>query len=193
MPGQSDDEAGLDAMQPMIPLTSPVHFLLPLPSGLAVDAPELFGMFTYEFRVGHATNWSTAQGRYLAPPALRVAGVQHPAPPLLGTVSSLPATVSVAAPYATPVFGGRNLLPAGPRTQLWALLYAQVTQADDTGQRNVLLARRELSREGLRVRPPLPAGMAGTLWSGPPSRRSSPPWPCPPTHGSASWSWRCCR
>ena len=105
-------------------------------------------MFTYEFRVGHVTNWSTAQGRF--GPALRVAGVQHPAPPLLGTVSSLPATVSVAAPYATPVFGGRNLLPAGPRTQLWALLYAQVTQARQ-GQRNVLLARRELSREGLRV------------------------------------------
>ena len=40
-------------MQPLIPSSSPLHFMLPLPIGLAVDATELFGMFTYEFRVGH--------------------------------------------------------------------------------------------------------------------------------------------
>ena len=162
VPGQSDDKAGLAAMQPMIASSSPVHFMLPLPTGLAVDAPELFGMFSYEFRVGHLQDWSTAQGRF--GPPLRVAGVQHPAPPLLGTVSSQPASIGVAAPYATPVFAGRNLLPAPPRTQIWVLLYAQVTQADRASQRNVLLDRRLLTAEGLHTRPALPPGMAGALW-----------------------------
>jgi hypothetical protein len=162
VPGQSDDKAGLTAMQPMIASSSPVHFMLPLPTGLAVDAPELFGMFTYEFRVGHLQDWSTAQGRF--GPPLRVTGVQHPAPPLLSTVSSQAASIAVAAPYATPVFAGRNLLPAVPHTQIWVLLYAQVTQADRASQRNVLLDRRLLIREGLRTQPGLPLGMAGTLW-----------------------------
>ena len=40
---------------------------------------ELFGMFAYEIRVGHQKRWSTAQARF--GPPLRVAGVQHPAPP----------------------------------------------------------------------------------------------------------------
>jgi len=69
-----------------------------------VDAPELFGFFVYELRVGHQKNWSTAQGRFGLP--LRVAGVQHPAPPLLCLVSSQPTIVGVTAPYATPVFAG---------------------------------------------------------------------------------------
>lgn len=162
VPGQSDDRAGLDAMQQLIPSSSPVHFMLPLPIGLEVDAPELFGMFTYELRVGHVKDWSTAQGRY--GPPLRVAGVQHPAPPLLGTVSSQPATIGVAAAYATPVFAGRNLLPVEPRTQLWALLYAQVTQADRASQRNVLLGRRQLTSDGLRTKTSILPGMAGALW-----------------------------
>jgi hypothetical protein len=105
-------------------------------------------MFSYEIRVGHYQDWSTAQGRF--GPPLRVAGVQHPAPPLLSTVSSQPASIAVAAPYATPVFAGRNLLPGVPHTQIWVLLYAQVTQADSASQRNVLLDRRLLIREGLR-------------------------------------------
>jgi hypothetical protein len=162
VPGQSDDHAGLDAMQQLIPSSSPVHFMLPLPTGLAVDAPELFGFFVYEFRVGHQKNWSTAQGRF--GPPLRVAGVQHPAPPLLGLVNSLPASVSVSAPYAAPVFAGRNLLPAPPHTELWALLYAQVTQADGASQRNVLLGRLRLTADGLRQKQALSAGMAGAFW-----------------------------
>jgi hypothetical protein len=145
VPGQSDDHAGLSAMQQLIPSSSPVHFMLPLPIGLAVDAPELFGMFTYEFRVGHAKDWSTAQGRY--GPPLRVAGVQHPAPPLLPVVRSVPASVTVSASYAVSTFNGRNLLPSTPRTQLWVLLYAQVTQADGAMQRNVLLDRLQLTRD----------------------------------------------
>jgi len=149
-------------MQPLTPSSSPVHFMLPLPSGLAVDAPELFGFFVYEFRVGHQVEWSTAQGRF--GPPLRVAGVQHPAPALLGLVSSQPEIVGVSAPYATPVFAGRSLLPPAPRTELWTMLYAQVTQADRIGQRNVLLGRTRLTRQGLHQRPLLPPGLAGALW-----------------------------
>lgn len=163
VPGQSDDGAGLDAMQPLIPSSSPLHFKLPLPPGLAVDAPELFGFFVYELRVGHHKKWSTAQGRF--GPPLRVAGVQHPAPPLLCQVSSLPATVSVNASFATPVFAGRNLLPPNPVTQLWALLYAQVTQADGLSERNVLLDRRRLTlEEGPPGIPPLGRGSRLTSW-----------------------------
>jgi hypothetical protein len=62
------------------------HFLLPLPPGVAADDPELFGFYSYEFRVGHSGPagdlrwWSTANARFGAP--LRVVGVQHPPPPL---------------------------------------------------------------------------------------------------------------
>ena len=163
MPGQSDDHAGLGAMQPLIASSSPRHFMLPLPTGLAVDAPDLFGLFTYEFRVGHRLNWSTARARF--GPPLRAAGVQHPAPTLLCLVNSAPATVSVSAPYATPTFAGRNLLPANPRTQLWALLYTQVQQADGASRRNVLLGRSRLNREGLHQKPVLPVGLAGAEWT----------------------------
>jgi hypothetical protein len=163
VPGQSDDHAGLGAMQPLIASSSPRHFMLPLPTGLAVDAPDLFGLFTYEFRVGHRLNWSTARARF--GPPLRAAGVQHPAPTLLCLVNSAPVTVSVSAPYATPTFAGRNLLPANPRTQLWALLYTQVQQADGASQRNVLLGRSRLNREGLHQKPVLPVGLAGAEWT----------------------------
>ena len=169
VPGQSDDHAGLDAMQPLIPAAgSNRHYMLPLPTGLAPDADELFGFFVYELRVGHAKLWSTAQGRY--GPALRVAGVQHPAPTLLCQVLSLPSEIVVTAPYAAPVFNGRNLRPATPSTQLWGLLYAQVTQADGSSRRNVLLDRaiaRLPTREivaGLRLAQQLPSGTAATAW-----------------------------
>lgn len=83
----TDDRAGLTAMTQLIPsTTSTVHFLLPLPPGVAADDPELFGFYSYEFRIGHAgppgdpTWWSTANARFGAP--LRVVGVQHPPPPL---------------------------------------------------------------------------------------------------------------
>jgi hypothetical protein len=163
VPGQSDDEAGLAAMQPLLASNSPLHYALPLPSGLAIDAPELFGMFVYEFRVGHQMKWSTAQGRF--GPPLRVAGVQQPPPPLLPAVSSMPETIAVSASYATPVFSGRNLLPLRPRTQLWALLYAQVTQADRSSQRNILLSRLALARDDKTQRVmTLASGMAGAVW-----------------------------
>ncbi|HEY6922171.1 MAG TPA: hypothetical protein VI653_01790, partial [Steroidobacteraceae bacterium] len=163
VPGQSDDRSGLGAMQALVPSDSPTHFMLPLPDGLAVDAPELFGMFVYEFRVGHSEKWSTAQGRFGNP--LRVAGVQHPAPPLLPVVSSQQTNIGVSAPYAVPVFSGRNLLPTPPRSQLWALLYAQVTQADASANRNVLLDRRRLTREAKVVTLAKAPGLAATTWS----------------------------
>ena len=50
--------------------------------------------------------------------------------------------ILVAASHATPVFGGRNMLPRVPATELWFLLYAQVMQADGRDYRNILLARR---------------------------------------------------
>lgn len=139
-PGQSDDRAGLGAMQPLIPTESPVHYLVPLPPGLTRDSRELFGLFVVELRVGHSQGWSTAQARF--GPALRVAGVQHPAPTLRCQAMRTSEQINVAAPHATPVFNGRNLVPMPPASEMWFLLYAQVLQADGADHRNVLLARR---------------------------------------------------
>jgi hypothetical protein len=139
-PGMSDDGSGLNAMQQLIPSDSPIHYGVPLPPGLTADSPELFGFFVYELRVGHALGWSTAQGRFGRP--LRVTGVQHPAPVLLCTPARLPDAITVSAPYALPVFGGQNLTPVAPRSEMWMLLYAQVTQADGVDHRNVLLSRK---------------------------------------------------
>jgi hypothetical protein len=140
VPGQSDDEAGLGAMQELLPTDSPRHFLVPLPPGLTVESLELFGFFTYELRVGHRIGWTTAQGRYGRP--LRVTGVQHPVPVLACSVVRNRLGLQISAPYADPVLDGQSLLPAVPVTQLWVLLYAQVRQADDADARNVLLGHR---------------------------------------------------
>lgn len=145
-PGQSDDAAGLSAMLPLQPGSSPRHFLVPLPAGIGADSPEMFGFFTYELRVGHIGIWSTAQGRFGRP--LRCTGVQHPAPTLFCTATRDQSIVLVEAPYAQAVLGGRNVTASPPRTEIWALLYAQVRQADDKDWRNVLLDDRRL-----RVRP----------------------------------------
>lgn len=139
-PGMSDDGSGLNAMQQLVSSDSPIHYGVPLPPGLTADSPELFGFFVYELRVGHALGWFTAQGRFGRP--LRVTGVQHPAPVLLCTPARVPDAIRVSAPYALPVFGGQNLTPLPPRTEMWMLLYAQVTQADGIDHRNVLLSRK---------------------------------------------------
>jgi hypothetical protein len=148
-----NDGAGLDAMQemraedvaapsPMIK-ASPVHYLLPLPPGLHADSPELFGFYVYELRIGHGNAiWSTAQGRFGHP--LRLTGVQHPAPVLTCLVDRVPAGLSVTALHATAVFGSRNVTMKPPATELWAMLYAQVSQADGKGKRNLLLAETRL-------------------------------------------------
>jgi hypothetical protein len=149
-PGQTADKSGLDAMVQLVPALTPPdekprHFLLP--SGVPDDDPRLFGFWTYELRVGHTgdgfVNWSTAQGRYGR--ALRVTGVQHPAPQLKCMVSRNPSGIQAIAPFATPVLNGQKTFSLSqPYTKLWALLYAQVTQADGGSQRNVLLLTERL-------------------------------------------------
>jgi hypothetical protein len=130
-------------MQEMIPASdSDVHFLLPLPPGIHAEALEMFGFFTYEFRVGHKLPWTTAQGRFGR--ALRHTGIQFPPPQLFCVPSRNEKYITVTAPYAQTVFDGRNITANPPRTQLWALLYTQVRMADDSDTRNVLIADRKL-------------------------------------------------
>jgi hypothetical protein len=138
--GQSDDKAGLSAMQLLSPSDSPLHYLLPLPAGVDENSAELFGFYTYEIRCGHLEGWSTAQGRFGAP--LRVTGVQHPAPELACAVGRTQAGVTVSAQFASAAWDGRNLQAIPPRTSMWVLLYAQAEQVDSTDFRNVLLARK---------------------------------------------------
>lgn len=150
IPGQSDDKAGIDAMQPMQKSTdSDTHYILPIPPGMHPESPELFGFFTYEFRVGHGhwpdredNLWSTAQGRYGRP--LRVTGIQHPAPTLLCSLDRNKNHMYVSAPFAKAVHNGANVTSKPPRTSLWALVYAQVFQADGRDHRNILLGEIEM-------------------------------------------------
>lgn len=142
VPGQGDDRAGQASMQQLLPTSSPVHFLLPLPPGLTADSPELFGFFAYEFRVGHFGLWNTAQG--FAGRALRVSGIQHAPPPLNCAVTRSKGRLTVSAAFADPIRDGRSVRPATPVTELWALLYARVHQADDADRRNILLGARRL-------------------------------------------------
>ena len=148
----TNDLAGLDAMAPMEKSTSSDrHYLLPLPPGLHADADEMFGFFTYEFRVGHYRHpddgedpmvWTTAQGRFGR--RIRATGIQHPAPTLTCMANRDGDKLWVTAPYAVAVHNGKNVTANPPRTELWALLYAQVKQADDKEYRNVLLDDRHL-------------------------------------------------
>jgi hypothetical protein len=143
-PGQPPDQSGLAAMQPLVPSSdTPQVYMVPLPPDLQESSPELFGFFVYEVRFGHdASRWSTAQGRF--GPVLRVSGVQHPAPPLICQATRGPAGVLVQAPFASAVLNGVNLRSSIQRTDLWALLYARVRQADGAAFRNVLLGRTRL-------------------------------------------------
>ena len=144
-PGQASDQSGLQAMTQLIPAIagsggSPgTFFMLPLPPGVTGEDAQLFGFWTYEFRVGHAQLWTTAQGRFGRP--LRVSGIQHPAPNLVCSVNRTEQGVAVSAPYATAVLNGRRVFnPASdPQTQIWFMLYAQTTQADGASSRNILL------------------------------------------------------
>jgi hypothetical protein len=148
-PGQADDRAGLAQMTPLeggldaAGGTAGRFFLVPLSPGLDESSRELFGFFTYELRVGHATVWSTPEARYGRP--LPCTGVQHPAPTLFCTVRRDADRLVVEAPYAQAVFDGRDVTADPPRTSLWALLYAQVRQADGKDWRNVLLDDRVLA------------------------------------------------
>jgi hypothetical protein len=160
---QPVDDAGLDGMKPMTKATGPDKdadrfYLLPLPEGLHPESPELFGFFTYELRVGHYRYsddsphhakgdpvWTSAQGRYGRP--LGVQGIQHPAPTLACVVDRDNDKLYVSAPYAVAVQDGKDVTADPPRTMLWALLYAQVKQVDNSEYRNVLLDDRMLSAE----------------------------------------------
>lgn len=151
----SNDLAGLNAMQPMIKSTSSdVHYMLPLPPGLHAHSDEMFGFFTYEFRVGHyelppenegddpEKVWTTAQGRFGR--RLKSHGIQHPAPGLTCMPNRDEDKLWVTAPYAVAVHAGKNVTADPPRTELWALLYAQVKQADNLDYRNILLDDKPL-------------------------------------------------
>ncbi|HSB92393.1 MAG TPA: hypothetical protein VLC28_04715, partial [Flavitalea sp.] len=143
MPGQSDDGSGLTAMQEMMKATNrDNYYLLPLPEGLHESSPELFGFFTYEFRVGHKQAWTTAQARFGR--ALRNTGIQHAQPQLYAVTGRDERWLTVTAPFAQAVFDGRNITAAPPRTRLWALLYAQVRMADNSDNRNILLNDRKM-------------------------------------------------
>jgi len=154
-PASSNDLAGLNAMQPMVKSTSSdVHYILPVPPGLHANSDEMFGFFTYEFRVGHyerppvnpgdepAKVWTTAQGRFGR--RLKSHGIQHPAPALTCMPNRDSDKLWVTAPYAVAVHKGKNVTANPPRTELWALLYAQVKQADNNDYRNILLDDRPL-------------------------------------------------
>ena len=143
-PGQPRDDNGLRAMQrPPDADGGPRHYLIPLPDGLNDASFELFGFFVYEIRLGHTeSRWCTAQGRF--GPALRISGVQHPAPALVCQAARGTTGILVRAPHAAPVHQGRSVRPIIPKTQMWALLYARVRQADAAAWRNILLGRQEL-------------------------------------------------
>ncbi len=142
---QPADALGRYAMQPLEHRAEEgLQYVVPLPPGVEEASPELFGMYTYEIRVGHADDrWCTAQGRW--GPPLRIAGVQHPAPPLFCQAARTPESIKVRALYAVPLHRGAHVRPAEPHTQLWALLYARVQQADGQGWRNLLLLRHSLT------------------------------------------------
>jgi hypothetical protein len=146
-PAQADDNSGLNAMTELEGAIvdedqKPRHYLVPLPQGLHADSDELFGFFTYELKIGHKRIWSTAQGRFGR--LLRVTGVQHLSPNLFCTVERTEEDIKVVAPYATAVHNGKNVTTDPPRTELWALIYAQVKMADNRDYRNILLGEHRL-------------------------------------------------
>ncbi len=163
-PASSNDLAGLNAMQPMLKSKdSDVHYILPLPPGLHANSDEMFGFFTYEFRVGHFERkpvnegdptekvWTTAQGRFGR--RLKMQGIQHPAPVLTCVPNRDNDKIWVTAPYAVSVHKGKNVTANPPRTELWALLYAQVKRVDNQDYRNILLDDRPLDWR-IQVNPP---------------------------------------
>ena len=178
-PDAPDDEAGLSAMVPLKSAgNSDRHFLIPLPPGLTADSPELFGFFTYELRVGHAGIWSTAQGRFGRP--LRTTGVQHPAPTLFCTCNRDETRLVIEATYAEAVLSGKNITADPPRTEIWALLYAQVRQADGKDWRNILLDDRKLEVIP-RVRGRLSDATGKKVFLGALENRDAP------AHGYTTW------
>ncbi len=146
-PGQSDDFAGLTAMQRLIRASdSDRHFLIPLPPGTYPDSPELFGFYTYEIRVGHDKGspekplWSTAQARFSPPVVLE--GVQHPCTSLGCNLFRVKHGILASSNYAKAFHNGTDIQALPPNTQIWFVLYAQVKQADGSTMRNIELGKR---------------------------------------------------
>ena len=146
-PGQSDDFAGLTAMQRLVPAQdSDRHYLVPLPPGTYPDSPELFGFYTYEIRVGHDKGsprnpfWSTAQARFGPPVVLE--GVQHPCPSLMCNLYRVKNGIFASSSYAKAFHNGTDIQALPPNTQIWFVLYAQVKQADGSIMRNIELDKR---------------------------------------------------
>ncbi|MEP6682865.1 MAG: hypothetical protein ABJA35_06380, partial [Parafilimonas sp.] len=169
-PKQVIDNSGIDAMPALAGATADVdpegkgvrHFLLQLPDGLNVDSPELFGFFTYEFAVGHTDKkWSTAQARYGR--KLPITGIQHPAPRLRLSTLRHPDKIEVSAVYAESFFKGSNCTPLFPRTSIYALLYAQVLQADGKQYRNVLIDQVLLGKISRNTNVDKPVGLTSWL------------------------------
>ena len=163
VPGQSDDHAGIDAMQRLIPSDSPVHYMLPLPAGMDESSPEFFGFFTYELRVGHVDPWSTAAR------ALRRAASRSrrpaPAPGLTCAVVRDKRGITVSAPFALPVFEGRSVQSIPPRSEMWILLYAQAEQIDGADRRNVLLGRKRAPWSDRTFGDPAPAAVGNATFT----------------------------
>jgi hypothetical protein len=138
---QPTDFSGLEAMQQMIPTVDGIqksrHFILPLPKGLNPESKELFGFYTYEFRVGHLLKWSKAQDRYGR--SIPVTGMQHPAPSMAVSIRRENDAILVTSVHAQSYADGKDCTPKPPRTDIYALLYAQVIQADGVQYRNVLI------------------------------------------------------
>jgi hypothetical protein len=157
-PGQSADDPGRHALgDQLVQSTSPTKFYLPVPDWLSDADPELFGFFVYEIVVAHAKGWCLAQA--LPGPPLRVTGIQHPPPPLMCQAMRTPAQIVVNAPFAVPISNGKSYWTEPPLTQVWALLYAQVTQVDGTQRRNVLLGRARANIADLQLR-----GRSGSVY-----------------------------
>src|SRR5262249_26511862 len=79
--------------------------------------------------------------------------IQHAAPQLRCAVTRTKTRLEVSASFADPVRNGRSVRPALPATGLWALLYAQVYQADLAEQRNILIGTRRLRPQRRASRP----------------------------------------
>ncbi|HVK95948.1 MAG TPA: hypothetical protein VM571_14620, partial [Noviherbaspirillum sp.] len=172
-PGQSDDFAGLNTMQPLESSGTGRHYLVPLPANLPPDAGELFGFFTYEICVGHRTGtpgspfWSTARGRFGA--SLVLEGVQHPPPRIDCEVRWIGDDLVGSATFAEAVIDGGRVTADPPNTEIWLMLYCQVLQADGAAHRNILLGRKRVMRRRrervhrIEGSPRWPAGFAS--WS----------------------------
>jgi hypothetical protein len=144
VPGQAADASGSGAMPSVLKGgRDGRHVIVPLPPGMNPDSPELAGMFTYELRLGHSRErWCTAHGRW--GPPLRIAGVQHPPPPLRCEAARVDDMIAVVAPFGSAVHAGK-LVRQWHNTRLWAVVYARVAQADGQSHRNLLLLRKEMT------------------------------------------------